>query len=256
MIIQNTHERELLQKGGRILARILADLAQRVRSGVNAAELDREAERNIRAAGGVPSFKGYQTKGDRMPYPATLCVSVNDELVHALPTKEKIFKEGDLVGLDIGMRWPAENGLFLDTAVTVPVAAVSKDALRLLRATREALEIGIRAAHAGGTTGDIGAAVGAYLARAKLGIVRNLAGHGVGREVHEEPLIPNFGKRGTGPELAEGMVIAIEPMATLGTGAVELAKDGWTFASSDGALAAHFEHTVVITKNGAEVLTA
>lgn len=255
MIVCDPEELELLREGGRILAGILQKIAEKVRPGASAAELDAASEQMILKAGGVPSFKGYQHRKDPRPYPSTLCVSVNDELVHALPSREKIFKQGDIVGIDIGMKYPAEGGLFTDTAVTVGVGLISADANRLLQATRESLEIGLQAIRPGVRTGDIGFAIQKHLENMKLGVVKNLAGHGVGGAVHEEPLVPNFGTPGQGVEIVEGMVLAIEPMATLGNGKTELAEDGWAYRSSDRTLAAHFEHTIVVVKDGVEILT-
>lgn len=259
--IKTKEEIDLLREGGKRLAGVLVRVAEATRPGVSTYELDQLGEQLIREAGGIPSFKGYRTKGSGSPYPASLCISVNDEIVHALPRKDSILKEGDIVGLDIGMWWPSlndrknEKSLCTDMAVTVGVGRVSKEAERLMRATKESLDIGIQKVKAGMRVGDIGAAIEARLKKDKLGIIRDLAGHGVGYEVHEDPLIPNFGKPGVGAELKENMVIAIEPMATLGDWRVILADDQWTFKTADGSLGAHFEHTMAVTNDGAEVLT-
>ncbi len=237
------------------MAEILAKVVREAKPGVSTLALDRTGEGLIFASGGTPSFKGYRSKGDRAPYPCSLCISVNDEVVHALPRENRILQEGDVVGIDIGMKWPSKNGLYTDMAVTVGIGKISAGAERLLRVTKKALDIGIKAVCPGARIGDIGSAVQKVLERDHLGVVRDLAGHGVGHEVHEEPLIPNFGRPGTGMEIKAGMVLAIEPMATLGNAKVELDKDGWTFRTADRGLAAHFEHTVVVTENGAEVLT-
>lgn len=261
--IKTTEEIEILREGGKRLAAILAKVAEATSAGVSTLELDKLAEGLIFASGGIPSFKGYRIKETSTPFPCSLCVSVNDEVVHAIPRADRILKEGDAVGLDIGMRWPAfakatagkPSGLYTDTAITIGIGKISKEAERLIRATKGALDIGIKAVHAGARVGDISFAIQRHLEKNNLGIIRDLAGHGVGYEVHEEPFIPNYGKAGAGPELKEGMVIAIEPMATLGDWRVELQDDEWTFRTADGSLAAHFEHTVAVTENGVEILT-
>lgn len=286
--IKTNEEIGLLREGGKRLAEVLRKVAEAARPGISTHELDFLGEQLIHKAGGTPSFKGYRAKGGGRPYPASLCVSVNDEIVHGIPRKDFKLKEGDLVGLDIGMWWPAcaiascqspivnsaiqeqrkikqqsqiANGkkphgaLCTDMAITVGVGKISKEAERLLRVTKESLAIAIAAVRSGARVGDIGATVEAHLKKDKLGIIRDLAGHGVGYEVHEDPLIPNFGKRGTGIELKENMVIALEPMATLGDWRVVLADDQWTFKTIDGSLGAHFEHTMAVTESGAEVLT-
>lgn len=250
--IKTKEEIDTLTEGGKILALVLARVAAAVAPGVLAFELDMLAERLIVEAGGTPSFKGYRVAGARTPYPATICVSVNDEVVHALPAKDKILHEGDVVSLDIGLWW---KRLCTDMAITIGVGKVSSEIERLIAATKESLDLGIAVVHPGAHIGDIGYAVEQRLKKNHLGIVRDLAGHGVGYELHEDPFIPNFGSPHTGPELKEGMVLAIEPMATLGTWRVVLQDDGWTYKTADGSLAAHFEHTIVVTKNGAEVLT-
>lgn len=262
--IKKEDEIVLLREGGHVLAGILAHIIARVRAGVSTQELDAYAEELIRSSGGIPSFKGYQSKGSP-PYPATLCTSINDEVVHGIPRTDRILRDGDIIGLDIGMRWPSEalssgfhrgkEGLYTDMAVTVGVGSISRESERLISETRSALDVGVRAVREGATAGDVGAAIEAYLKKGKFGIIRDLAGHGVGYEVHEDPLIPNFGKAGAGERLREGMVIAIEPMATLGRERIVLDEDGWTFRTADESRAAHFEHTLVVKKNGAEILT-
>jgi len=257
----------VLREGGRRLAQILQEVVSKVRAGISTWELDRFAEELILKAGGEPAFKGYKIKEADRPYPAVLCVSVNDEIVHAIPRRDRILQKGDIVGLDIGMRWPVKpmqnskfkiknSGLYTDMAMTVGIGKISPDAERLIRVTKEALDIGIQVVRHGVRVGDVSYAIQRHLEKHKLGIIRDLAGHGVGYAVHEEPLIPNYGKPGTGPELKEGMVIAIEPMATLGDWHVELAEDEWTFRTADGSLSAHFEHTVAVMKDRARVLTA
>ena len=243
-------EIDKIKEGGKILNRILLQTAELVKPGVSTWELNSFAESEIVKAGGRPSFKGYGNKGHL--FPAGLCTSVNSVVVHGVPSKESILKEGDIIGLDIGMEY---KGLFTDTAITVPVGKISEKAQNLLSLTKKALSIGIAQAKIGNKVGDIGAAVQKVADDNKLGIIRDLVGHGVGHAVHEEPQVPNYGKKGTGPELTEGLVIAIEPMFTLGTDDIFIEDDGWTVTTRDESLAAHFEHTVVITKNGPEILT-
>ena len=250
--VKSEKEVEILREGGRKLAAVLERVIEAARPGVSAFELDRLAEKLIREAGGEPSFKGYKTAREVVPYPATLCISVNDEVVHGFPSRKKIIKEGDVVGIDIGMKY---KNLFTDMAKTIIVGEGDKEAKRLVEATRKALEIGIAEVRAGNTTGDIGAAIQQYVEGEGFGVVRELIGHGVGYKVHEDPEIPNWGTRGKGAKLEKGMVIAIEPMVTEGSHGVYLAEDDWTWKTKDGKRAAHFEHTVAVTRDGAEVLT-
>ena len=224
-----------------------------MKPGVKASFINDRAEELIRAGGDLPVFLGYQPDLATRPYPATLCVSVNDEIVHGIPNeKEKMFKEGDIVGLDIGL---SREGMIVDTALTVPVGKIDDAARKLLNVTKESLAVGIKAARGGAKVGDIGAAVEAYVKPHGYGIVRELAGHGVGYAVHEEPYVPNFGKKNTGAMLKPGMVIAIEPMLNEGTADVILEDDGYTFRTKDGKRSAHFEHTILITEGAPEILT-
>lgn len=249
---KSPEEIERLARGGAILRGVLAHVAKRVKSGVTGAELDREAERRLRAQGAEPSFKGYSPTGDpTTAYPFALCISVNSAVVHGLPT-ETPFREGDIVGLDLGCKF---EGLYTDTATTVGVGDVSPEAKKLLDVTRKALHAAIGVVKPGVTTGDIGATVQELVERAGFSVVRDLVGHGVGYDIHEEPNVPNFGKRGEGVALAEGVVIAIEPMVVAGKHHIEIAPDGWTVVARDGTLAAHEEHTVAITKKGVQILT-
>ncbi len=268
MIIKTEEELKILRECGKKLAEVLDGVKKKVKPGVSTKELDRVAEALILQFGGDPVFKGYQTRDDVRPFPATLCVSINDEIVHGIPSEKRILQEGDIVGLDIGMRWPTKNqnakiknqnfgnGLITDMAVTVAVGEISKEAEKLLRVTQESLQKGIAMLKAGTRIGNLGHKIQTHIESAGFGAVRELVGHGVGKKLHEDPMIPNFGKRGIGEKLHEGQVIAIEPMATLsGKYAIRLDTDGWTFRTADGSLAAHFEHTVVILKDRAEVLT-
>ncbi len=262
--IKTKEEIDLIREGGKLLAGILEQVAAVAKSGVSTLELDMLAESLILQSGGTPSFKGYHIKGVSRSYPATMCISINEEVVHGIPRKDRILREGDIVGLDIGMWWPSSTqasggksakGLCTDMAVTIGIGKISFEARRLIDATKESLKIGIAEVKPGATIGDIGNAIERYLKKEHLGIIRDLAGHGVGYELHEEPLIPNYGKAGTGVALKENMVIAIEPMATLGDWRVVLADDQWTFKTVDKSLGAHFEHTMAVTKDGVEVLT-
>lgn len=262
--IKTAEEIEILREGGKRLASILKKIVEAVKPGISTLELDMLAESLIFESGGESAFKGYKIKKTSTPYPASLCVSVNDEVVHSIPKQDKILQEGDVVGLDIGMLWPSKTlarkrgvrrGLYTDTALTIGVGKISTDARRLIMATQEALGIGIKSVKPGNKIGDISFAVQRHLEKYKLGIIRGLAGHGVGYKLHEDPLIPNYGRPGAGSILEEGMVLAIEPMASLGDWRVRLDEDEWTFRTVDGSLAAHFEHTVAVTGDGAEILT-
>lgn len=251
--IKTKKEIALLREGGKKLAAIRDELARSVKVGMSAQDLEDIAEELFKASGGEPSFLNYRTRKSEKPFPARSCISVNDAVVHGLPSKEIVFQEGDLVGIDVGLKY---KGLFTDTAVTVPIGRVSKEAELLIEATKKALAVGIAAVRAGATVGDIGFAIEQHIkSSGNFGIVRTLAGHGVGYSVHEEPHIPNFGKQGEGEKLKAEMVIAIEPMLTLGGEKLVLDPDGFTFRTKDGLLSAHFEHTVAVTESGAEILT-
>ncbi len=251
MKIQNSQQQKSLYDGGRHLANILARVAEQAVPGITTGELDSIAEELIRKAGGRPSFKNYKTEGTKMPYPASLCVSVNDEVVHGIPGK-RVLLDGDIVGLDIGMEY---EHIFTDTAVTVCVGKVSDEKNKLVEVTRRALEIGIGVVHDGVHIGDIGEAIQAYVEGEGFGVVRELVGHGVGDKVHEDPEIPNWGTRGTRGILSEGMVVALEPMVTMGSPKIKVSKDGWIWSTRDKKPAAHFEHTILVTKTGAEIIT-
>lgn len=242
-----------LREGGRHLASVLHQVSKMVRPGVSARELDKKAEELIRELGDTPSFLNYTPHGADRPFPATLCVSVNDEVVHGIPNeKEKILKEGDIVGLDIGL-W--HEGVCVDMAETVGVGSISDEAQKLIDTTREALVIGIQASVIGNTVNDIGCAIQKFAKPFKYGIIEELGGHGVGLHVHEAPYVPNFCMKGESAKIVEGMVLALEPMLNLGTKHVELLDDGYTFVTADGKLSAHFEHTILIGNNGPEIIT-
>ncbi len=253
MIIKTEAERAALIEGGKRLAAILRALGAKAAPGVTAHELDALAEEMIRTGGDEPCFKGYTPEGAARPYPAALCVSINDEVVHGIPNESvKILKEGDIVGLDLGLR---HGGIVVDAAITVAIGAVNEETLRLMRATSAALAAGIAAALPSGRVGDIGHAIQEVIEDAGFKVVKELGGHGVGTLVHEEPFISNFGKRGTGELLEEGMVLALEPIASAGKAAVVVAPDGYTFRTKDGSKSAHYEHTILLENGGATVVT-
>ncbi|MEK7647037.1 MAG: type I methionyl aminopeptidase [Patescibacteria group bacterium] len=251
MKIKTENELLILREGGKRLAQILHKISEKVAPGVSTSELNEYAEELIRSAGGAPSFKGYSTGGARFPYPAVLCTSINDEIVHAIPGPRTL-KDGDIIGLDIGMRW---DGLYTDTAITVPVGVIDKESQKLIEVTKASLAKGIAALHAGCRLGDVGSAIHSYVKDHGFDVVRELVGHGVGKAVHENPEVPNWGRAGFGELIKEGTVLALEPMVVLGSPRIKLGKDGWAWLTADGARSAHFEHTVVVAKNGAEILT-
>jgi len=253
IIIKTSEEIEILREGGRRLAQVLSETAKLVKPGVSAMELETFAQEKIKELGDTPAFLGYKPVGHRTAFPAALIVSVNAEVVHGIPTAKKILKEGDVVSLDLGLN---HKGMFTDHAITLAVGGVPKEKEKLMRVTREALYEGIGAIVPGARVGDIGHAVESYAKKnGKYGIIRTLAGHGVGRAIHEDPYVPNYGKKGTGDKLVPGMVIAIEPMFTLGSEDIIETSDGYTLKTEDGSTAAHFEHTVLVTEEGYEILT-
>jgi methionyl aminopeptidase len=235
-----------MRDAARIVRAILDEVSGAAVAGTSTAELDRLAESRTRERGAVPAFKGY------LGYPASICISVNDEVVHGIPSPSRVLREGDLVGLDFGVVLRGYHG---DAAQTVLVGRASPEAQRLVQATRDALESGIAATRAGGRVGDIGAAVQGSAEGAGFSVVRDFVGHGIGRKLHEPPQVPNFGSAGTGAWLRPGLVLAIEPMVNAGSPGVRTLDDGWTAVTEDGSLSAHFEHTVAVTEEGPEVLT-
>ena len=254
MTIKNDTERENLIEGGKRLAAVLRALKAKVAPGVTTEVLDDLAEQLIRDGGDEPCFLGYTPEGAQRPYPATLCVSINDEIVHGVPNESvKTLREGDIVGLDLGL---SHNGVIVDAAITVPVGNINEESKKLLRATEQALTAGIAAAEVGKHVGDIGSVIQREIENAGFKVVRELGGHGVGDLVHEEPFIPNFGRAGEGELLEEGMVLALEPISTAGKAAVVLAPDGYTFRTKDGSRSAHFEHTILLERSGARIITA
>ena len=254
MTIANDTERANLIEGGKRLAAVLEALRAKIAPGVTAEELDDLAEQLIREGGDEPCFLGYTPEGARRPYPATLCVSINDEVVHGIPNESvKVLKEGDIVGLDLGL---THNGIIVDAAITVPVGKVDEETKKLLVATERALAAGIAKAVPGNHMGDISNAIQKEIESAGFKVVKELGGHGVGDLVHEEPFIPNFGRPGEGELLEEGMVLALEPISTAGKAAVTLAPDGYTYRTKDGSRSAHFEHTILLEATGARIITA
>ncbi len=239
-----------MREGGRRLAEVLATLAREAREGMTTRALDRRAYQMIHALGAKPSFLNYRPAGARKAYPYTLCASMNRVVVHGQPS-DYVLRDGDLLKLDLGLVY---KGFHTDSAITVPIGAVSRDAKRLMRATEEALDAGILEAHAGNTLGDVGAAIEKTAKKNRCAVAEGLTGHGVGRELHEEPTVWNTGRAGKGEPIVEGLVIAIEPMFTLGKGAIAQIRDE-SWATADGSLSAHFEHTVAITEDGPEILT-
>lgn len=248
--ILNKEEIRLIKKCGKILSESLFEVKKAVKPGITTFRLDEIAYYEIKKRGGEPSFKDYEVKGIGC-FPATLCVSINDEVVHGLPS-ERVIQEGDIVSLDIGAKY---MGIYTDMAVTVPVGEISKIAQKLIETTKKCLAIGISKAKAGNRIGDIGFAVQEYAEKNGFGVVRDLVGHGIGREAHMMPHIPNFGDMDSGPVIKEGMALAIEPMLTEGNYNINVKSDGWTVATSDGSLSAHFEHTVVILDGKPVIVT-
>ncbi len=253
IIIKTPAEIEILREGGKRLATVLNKVKDMVAPGVSTMDLDRYAEKLIREMGDSPAFLNYRPEGAKTPFPASLCVSINDEVVHGIPGEEKILQEGDIVSIDLGLM---HKELYTDMAMTVSVGEVSISSQKLMEVTEQALKVGISEARAGNRVGDIGYAIENFVrSQGRYGIVEVLSGHGVGLAIHEDPYIPNFGKRGTGAKLVPGMVVALEPMLNAGTKNVRIAKDNWTFLTADGKRSAHFEHTILITEGEPEILT-
>lgn len=245
VVLKSDREIGLIRQGGRILAEVLQKLVERIRPGLNTAEIDRFVREEFDRRGVYPSFLGYRG------FPAAVCVSVNEEIVHGIPGR-RVLEEGDIVSIDLGVIY---KGYQADAAITVGVGKVSPEAERLIRTTEEALLAGIRAAKAGARLGDISWAIQSYAESRGYSVVREYVGHGIGREMHEEPPVPNYGRPGTGIVLRKGMVLAIEPMLVVGDWRTRVLADGWTVVTADGTLAAHAEHTIAITNGEAEILT-
>lgn len=252
MIAKDPQTIENLRHAGKLMSSILLELTSAVKPGVSAADLDLMAEKLIKENGAEPVFLNYKNEGSPYPYPAVLCASVNDEVVHGIPKDTRVIEEGDVVSLDLGLSF---NGAIIDAARTIIVGSGDEDARRLVQGTKEALEAAISVASAGNTVGDIGAAVSEVARKYNLGVVEELGGHATGKKLHEQPFISNVGEKGEGEKLVTGMVLALEPIFTLGKGDIETADDQWTYMTVDHSRAAHFEDTILITENGAEVLS-
>jgi len=247
IVFKTPEEVEVMAKASRMVAEALQILKKEVRTGISTDELDRIAEDAIRSRGGVPAFKGYRN------FPKTLCASVNEQVVHGIPSGRRLM-DGDIIGLDLGA---IVGGFYGDSAVTVPVGSVSPEVQRLVRVTEEALLLGIEQAVVGNRLSDISHAVQTHVEAAGFSVVTEFVGHGIGRQLHEEPQVPNYGKPGQGPRLQAGMVLAIEPMVNMGESAVRILDDRWTAVTQDGSLSAHFEHTIAIqAKGSARILSA
>jgi methionyl aminopeptidase len=247
MRLKSAAEIDAIGRAGEIVAGVLALVGERAEPGVSTEELDGLAEGYIRDhAGAAPAFKGLYG------FPGTLCTSLNDEVVHGIPSRERRLEEGDLLGVDVGV---VLDQMYADAAVTVPVGRTSEEVRRLLTITQAALDAGVQQASAGSTLGDVGAAIQEAVEDAGYSVIRELVGHGVGFAPHEEPHVPNFGRRGQGATLEEGLVIAIEPMVNVGRRHIRTLADGWTVVTADGSLSAHFEHTVAVTHEGPRILT-
>ncbi len=247
IVCRTAAELEKMRSAGRLVGQVLTALSAVVAPGVTTADLDALAEQLIVDAGAIPAFKGYHG------YPATICASVNDEVIHGIPSGKRILQAGDIISIDVGA---ALGGYYGDSAITLPVGPISEAAAKLLRVTDESLYKAIEVVKPGGRVSDIGHAVQAHVEAHGFSVVREFVGHGIGQQMHEEPQVPNYGEPGRGPRLAEGMVLAIEPMVNAGKPAVKVLSDGWTAVTRDRSLAAHFEHTVAVTADGPWILTA
>jgi len=243
--LKSEREIKIMREGGQILAGILKILEEKVKKGVSLQELDTTAQELIKKMGGRPSFLNFEG------YPAVLCTSLNEEIVHVVPS-QRVLREGDILSLDLGIIW---KGYHSDMAITLPVGKISQEARKLIFVTREALKIGIEKSKISNTIGDIGHTIEHYVEERGFNVVRELCGHGIGRKLHEDPQILNFGKKGVGPKIKEGMVFCIEPMVTVGDWKVVKTPDGFGYKTKDGSLSCHFEHEIAITKRGAIVLT-
>ena len=247
IVCRSAAELEKMRAAGKLVGQVLTALSERVEPGVTTADLDAVAEGLILDAGAVPAFKGYHG------YPATICASVNDEVIHGIPSGKRVLKAGDVISIDVGA---SLAGYYGDSAITLPVGQVSEEAARLLRVTDESLYKAIEVVKPGGRVSDIGHAVQKHVEAHGFSVVREFVGHGIGQQMHEDPQIPNYGEPGRGQRLSEGMVLAIEPMVNAGKPAVRVLSDGWTAVTRDHSLSAHFEHTVAVTADGPWILTA
>jgi methionyl aminopeptidase len=245
--LKSTREIALMRQAGHILADVIERLRTSVKPGMSTLEIDEDVERFIRSSGARPAFKGYRG------FPGTVCASINEEVVHGIPSAHRRVKDGDIVGLDLGC---IVEGYYADCAVTLPIGEVPSRVRELLEVTRQSLEMGIVECRPGRRLSDVSHAIQSHVEQHGFAVVRAFVGHGIGRALHEEPQVPNFGDPGRGPQLKPGMVLAIEPMVTMGSWEVRILDDGWTAVTRDGSLAAHFEHTIAVTEAGPEVLTS
>jgi len=250
--IKTKEEIEILREGGKILTDILKKLEILAEPGVSTGFLNQKARELIFARGAEPSFEGYKSGFSDKPYPAAICASLNNVVVHGLPSEEVILKKGDILKLDLGVKY---KNLFTDAAITIGIGKMTAEKNKLISVTKQALELAINEVKSGNHVGDIGYVIENYVKRERMSVVKTLVGHGVGYAVHEEPSIPNYGKRGEGSVLKSGMVLAIEPMVTLESGEVKLSKDGFGYETVDGSFSAHFEHTVAVTDSDCLILT-
>ncbi len=248
--IKTPEEIEIMRQAGRILAEVMNKIVPKVQRDVSVLEIDELAEKLICQTGAEPGFKGYKSGGKI--YPATLCVSVNEQVVHSLPKKETVLKQGDIVGIDCGVKY---QEYYSDMALTVGVGKISSQAKKLIQVTKKSLDTAIKKIKPGIHLGDVSWSVQSYVEKNGFSVVRQLSGHGIGKELHEEPSILNYGEKRTGPILKQGMVLAIEPMVNAGGWKIKTLDDNWTIVTEDGSLSAHFEHTILVTEKGAEVLT-
>ena len=246
IILKSLQEIEKINRAGQVVADALAGIRHMAHPGITTLALDEYAERTIRAAGAKPAFKGYRG------YPRTLCTSINDQVIHGIPAKDTVLREGDILSVDVGT---IVDGFYADAAISVPVGAVSPQAERLMRVTEESLARGIEQARPGNRLFDISAAIQRHVEANGYSVVREFVGHGIGRNLHEDPQVPNFGEQGRGPRLQAGMVLAIEPMVNVGGSATVVKEDNWTTVTADGTLSAHFEHTIAVLEDGPRILT-
>lgn len=245
IVLKSEDEIKRMAESCRIVAEVLEGIKKQVAPGISTKELDGFAESYIRSKGALPAFKGYRG------YPASLCTSVNEQVVHGIPSSAKL-KDGNIISIDVGVHY---KGFYGDAAVTLPVGSVSRETEKLLAVTEKALEAGMEKAVNGNRLSDVSYAIQKCVESEGFSVVRNFVGHGIGRELHEEPQIPNYGRPGEGPQLVPGMTLAIEPMVNAGSWEVDILSDGWTAVTKDSSLSAHFEHTVAVTKNGFQILT-
>ena len=250
--IKTKEEIEILKEGGKILAEVLKKISEFAKPGISTGFLNQKAREMILTRGALPSFEGYKSSVSDRPYPAAMCTSLNNVVVHGLPSEKVILKEGDILKLDLGVKY---KNFFTDAAITIGIGKMTDEKNKLINVTKRALELAVNKVNSGSHIGDIGYVIENYVKKEGLSVVKVLVGHGVGFAVHEEPSIPNYGKIGEGPVLKSGMVLAIEPMVTLESGEVKLSKDGFGYETVDGSFSAHFEHTIAVTDNGCLILT-